>query len=103
MILYNVTVSIDPAVSEDWLDWMRKQHIPDVMATGCFIESRISRVHGEEDGGMTFTITYLSPDQQKLNEYREVHAPRLQKDHSERYEGRFAAFRTFLTVIEEFK
>ncbi len=103
MILYNVTVSIDPAVSEDWLDWMRKQHIPDVMATGCFIESRISRVHGEEDGGMTFAITYLSPDQQKLNEYREVHAPRLQKDHSERYEGRFAAFRTFLTVIEEFK
>lgn len=103
MILYNVTVSIDPAVSEDWLDWMRKQHIPDVMATGCFIESRISRVHGEEDGGMTFAITYLSPDQQKLDEYREVHAPRLQKDHSERYEGRFAAFRTFLTVIEEFK
>lgn len=103
MILYNVTVSIDPAVSDDWLDWMRKQHIPDVMATGCFIESRISRVHGEEDGGMTFAITYLSPDQQKLNEYREVHAPRLQKDHSERYEGRFAAFRTFLTVIEEFK
>jgi hypothetical protein len=103
MILYNVTVSIDPAVSEDWLEWMRKQHIPDVMSTGCFIESRISRVHGEEEGGMTFAITYLSPDQEKLDEYREVHAPRLQKDHSERYEGRFAAFRTFLTVIEEFK
>lgn len=103
MILYNVTVSIDPAVSEDWLDWMRKQHIPDVMATGCFIESRISRVHGEEDGGMTFAITYLSPSQEKLDEYREVHAPRLQKDHSMRYEGRFAAFRTFLSVIEEFK
>ena len=103
MILYNITVSIDPAVSEDWLDWMRKQHIPDVMATGCFIESRISRVHGEEDGGMTFAITYLSPSQEKLDEYREVHAPRLQKDHSVRYEGRFAAFRTFLSVIEEFK
>ena len=103
MILYNVTVSIDPAVSEDWLDWMRKQHIPDVMATGCFIESRISRVHGEEDGGITFAITYLSPSLEKLDEYREVHAPRLQKDHSVRYEGRFAAFRTFLSVIEEFK
>ena len=103
MILYNITVSIDPAISEDWLDWMRKQHIPDVMATGCFIESRISRVHGEEDGGMTFAITYLSPSQEKLDEYREVHAPRLQKDHSVRYEGRFAAFRTFLSVIEEFK
>ena len=51
MILYNVTVSIDPAVSSDWLEWMRSTHIPDVMATGCFVESRISRVQGEEEGG----------------------------------------------------
>lgn len=103
MILYNVTVSIDPAISEDWLEWMRSTHIPDVMATGCFIESRISRVHGEEEGGMTFAITYLSPSQEKLDEYRDKHAPLLQKDHSERYDGRFAAFRTILSVIEEFK
>jgi hypothetical protein len=103
MILYNVTVSIDPAISEEWLDWMRSTHIPDVMATGCFIESRISRVHGEEEGGVTYAITYLSPDQSKLDEYREKHAPALQRDHSERFEGRFAAFRTILSVIEEFK
>ena len=54
MILYNVTVSIDNSVHEDWLQWMRSIHIPQVMETGCFIESRISRVHGEEEGGMTF-------------------------------------------------
>jgi hypothetical protein len=35
--------------------------------------------------------------------YQENHAPALQKDHSEKYAGRFAAFRTFLSVIEEFK
>lgn len=103
MILYNVTVSIDPAIAEDWLQWMRTQHIPDVMATGCFIESRISRVHGEEDNGMTYAIGYICPSQEKMQEYQDKHAPLLQKDHSSRYEGRFAAFRTFLTVIEEFK
>lgn len=103
MILYNVTVSIDPSVSEEWLAWMRSTHIPDVMATGCFIESRLSRVHGEEEGGVTYAITYLSPSQEKLDEYQTTHAPLLQKDHSEKFAGRFAAFRTFLHVIEEFK
>lgn len=103
MILYNVTVSIDPAIAEDWLNWMRSNHIPDVMATGCFIESRISRVHGEEEGGITYAITYLSPSQDKLDEYQLKHAPVLQKDHTERYAGKFAAFRTILSVIEEFK
>ena len=103
MILYNVTVSLDPEIADEWLEWMRAKHIPDVMATGCFLESRISRVHGEEEGGVTYAITYLSPSQELLDEYREKHAPKLQKDHSDRYSGRFAAFRTLLSVIEEFK
>jgi hypothetical protein len=103
MILYNVTVSIDPAIAEDWVNWMRTNHIPDVMATGCFVESRISRVHGEEEGGETYAITYLSPSQEKMDQYQQRHAPLLQKDHSERYAGKFAAFRTILSVIEEFK
>lgn len=103
MILYNVTVSIDPSISEDWLNWMRTQHIPDVMATGCFIESRISRVHGEEQDGVTYAITYLAPSSEKMEEYKQIHAPILQKDHAARYSGSFAAFRTVLSVIEEFK
>ncbi|MEN9401104.1 MAG: hypothetical protein RL632_2207 [Bacteroidota bacterium] len=103
MILYNVTVSVDPEIAEDWLSWMRSTHIPEVMATGCFLESRISRVHGEEDGGLTYAITYLSPSQAHMDTYSQTHAPLLQRDHSERYAGKFAAFRTVLSVIEEFK
>jgi hypothetical protein len=103
MFLYNVTVSIDPVIADDWLDWMRTTHIPDVMATGCFVESRISRVHGEEQGGVTYAITYLSLSQEKMDEYQQQHAPLLQKDHSARYAGKFAAFRTVLSVIEEYK
>lgn len=103
MILYNITVSIDPNVHEDWLGWMRSVHVPQVMETGCFLESRISRVHGEEEGGMTFSVMYLCPSQELLDEYQEKYAPLLQADHSARYNGKFAAFRTTLSVIEEFK
>lgn len=103
MILYNVTVSIDPSVAEEWVEWMRSSHIPDVMATACFIESRISRVHGEEEGGFTYAITYLAPSKEKMDEYEEKFAAELQKDHAARYGGKFAAFRTLLSVIDEFK
>lgn len=103
MILYNVTVSIDERIHEEWLEWMRTQHIPDVMATGCFNESRLSRVHGEEDGGLTFAIGYVASSQEKYDEYQVLHAPELQRQHGERYNGKFAAFRTMLTIIEEFR
>ncbi|MFN5443056.1 MAG: DUF4286 family protein [Crocinitomicaceae bacterium] len=102
MILYNVTVSIDPEIQEDWLQWMRSTHIPDVINTGCFIEGKISRIHGEEEGGVTYSVMYLSPSQEVYEEYQSTHAPRLQKEHTDRYAGKFAAFRTILNVIEQF-
>src|SRR5690606_39069228 len=103
MILYNVTVSIDPQVEEDWKSWMREQHIPDVLATKCFTECRLSRIHAEEEGGVTFSIMYFSPSQADFDRYEAEHAPKLQQEHGQKYAGKFAAFRTILTVIEEFK
>ena len=103
MILYNVTVSIDESIHEDWLTWMRTKHVPDVMATGCFIEARISRVHGEEQGGFTFAISYVASSQDKIDEYQNSHAPALQSEHNAKYAGNVAAFRTMLTILEEFK
>ncbi len=103
MIIYNVTVSIDEAVHEEWLQWMRQTHIPDVMRTGLFLESRISKIHAEEQGGLAYAIAYLSESMEDLERYQAEHAPRLQKDHSERFAGSFAAFRTFMEVVEEFR
>jgi hypothetical protein len=103
MILYNVTVSVDESVQAEWLEWMRSKHIPEVMSTGCFLESRISRIHGEEEGGVSFSIMYLSESQEQFDAYQAKHAPAMQADHAKHFGGHFAAFRTVLTVVEEFK
>lgn len=103
MILYNVTVSIDASVHDEWLQWMRTKHIPDVMSSGCFIESRISKIHGEEQGGLSYAIQYVAENQDKLDVYQQLFAPKLQHEHSSKYQGKFAAFRTTLSIIEEFK
>ncbi len=81
---------------------MKSVHVPDVMATGCFKEARISRVK-EEEGGLTFAISYVSENQEKYDEYQSKHAAALQQDHNAKYDGKFAAFRTMLTILEEFK
>ena len=103
MILYNVTVSVDPEIQEDWVQWMREVHIPEVLATQCFTEARFSRIFGEEEGGMTFSIMYYGPSEELYRAYQEKFAPELQRKHAEKYAGHFAAFRTLLNVIEEFK
>lgn len=103
MVVYNVTISIDATIAEDWLQWMRDTHIPDVMATGHFRDSKICRVHGEEEGGVTYAIIYTAISEEDLTTYQKQHAPRLQAEHTEKFQGKFASFRTLLSVVQEFK
>ena len=102
MIIYNVTVNIDFNVKEDWLSWMKETHIPQVLATGKFIESKLSRVLAEEDGGATYSIQYLCESHSVLEEYQAEFAPKLQADHTQKYGGKFVAFRTLLEVEKHF-
>lgn len=103
MIIYNVTVSIDVDVSSEWYQWMREVHIPDVMKTGMFTEARMARILGEEEGGKSYSIQYLCKDMGTLKKYQKEFAPALQQDHSAKFGGKFAAFRTLLRLEEEFK
>jgi hypothetical protein len=99
MIIYNVTVSIDVEVEEEWVEWMQKTHIPDVMKTGKFMECRMSKILAEEEGGKAYSIQYLCKDKETLEKYQKENAPLLQKKHAEKYGSRAVAFRTLLDVI----
>ncbi|MBW7868810.1 MAG: DUF4286 family protein [Brumimicrobium sp.] len=102
MVVYNVTVSIDKDIAETWLQWMKEVHIPDVMLTNHFRDCKLCRVHGEEEGGYTFAIMYTAKSQEDLDMYQNLHASRLQREHTQKFQGKFAAFRTLLTVVQEF-
>lgn len=101
MIMYNVTINVDESIHEEWLRWMKEVHIPDVMATGMFTENRICRIEAFEQGGISFAIQYIAPDREYYDRYQEEFAPKLQKEHTARYQGKFAAFRTTLEVIHQ--
>jgi hypothetical protein len=102
-VLYNVTVNVDYEIHGEWLDWMKIVHIPDVMSTGFFLESRICRIHEFEEGGVTYAVQYIAKSMKDLQAYNDGPAEKLQLDHSERYGMKVAAFRTVLEIIHEFK
>lgn len=100
MILYNVTVKIATPVHEEWLQWMKAVHIPEVLATGLFVEHRLLHILGEDETeGVAYAIQYLCPGPEAFREYQEKHAARLQQAHSERYQGQYVAFRTLMEVL----
>lgn len=99
MIVYSVTVSIDKNIESDWVEWMQGVHVPDVMATGFFLESHFQRLLDpppHDPGAATYNIQYVCKSMAEYDAYQEQAAPRLQADHTERYKDRFVAFRTIL-------
>ena len=98
MFIYNVTVNIDDDVHEEWLEWMKTHHIPEVMKCGLFLSNRILKVLSDDDGH-TYSIQYTYDSADKLKEYLEKYAPQLQQDHLKKYRDKFVAFRTLLKEV----
>jgi Domain of unknown function (DUF4286) len=96
MIIYSVTVTIKAAIEPEWLDWMRRVHVPDVLRTGCFGEARIYRVVDPAADEPTYVIQYRCSSIEEYYRYADEFAPALQKEHSDRFSGRFRASRQIL-------
>ncbi|PRY14846.1 uncharacterized protein DUF4286 [Pontibacter ummariensis] len=100
MILYNETVNIENGVAEEWLQWMKEVHIPEVMRTGYFLRNQVARLIGEvNNGGTTYAVQYSCRNMADLEEYKREHADALYRKQLQRYEGKFVIFSSMLEVV----
>ena len=99
MYIYNVTVNLEEGVATDWLNWMKSKHIPDVLATGCFVSHRLCKVLADDEGE-TYSVQYVFNDMKDMERYQSKYAPTLQDEHKKRYGDKALAFRTFLQILD---
>jgi hypothetical protein len=99
MYLYNVTLILEDAAAQEWLQWMQETHIPQVMATGMFVSNRLLKVVDSPNEGVTYCAQYVVDSLENYNQYQEVFAPALQAELNERYKNRFVAYRSLMEFI----
>lgn len=100
MIIYNVTLKVESDVADSWLSWMKNEHIPDVMATGLFTDSRLCRLLDQDEAdGLTFAAQYFCNGIEQYNEYIDKHATAMRDKAFLRFGGKFIAFRTVMEVL----
>lgn len=101
MIIYNVTIKVDAAIADAWLEWLLKEHIPDVMNTGCFTGNKVVRLLEVDDSeGPTYAVQYSAASKADYNRYIELHASQLRQKSFDKWGNRFIAFRTVMEVVE---
>ncbi|WP_316801974.1 DUF4286 family protein [Pedobacter nototheniae] len=99
MLLYNVTLILEDAAAEEWLQWAQKIHIPQVMDTGLFVSHRLLKVLDSPNEGVTYCVQYVAENQEQYNQYVDVYAPALQEDLNTKFKNRFVAYRTLMEFV----
>lgn len=104
MMFYLVRVDIDADIADDWQEWMKDVHLPDVVETGCFKRAWITRrPEADERGRRSYRMVYLAESREDFQRYQNEYADELQNEHTERYAGMFDASRELLDVVDEFE
>jgi Domain of unknown function (DUF4286) len=75
MILYEVTLEVEPSSSAAVEEHMRRRHIPAIFATGCFRRIRFQRTSGHR-----YRTTYEAEEEADLERYLLDHAPAMRAE-----------------------
>jgi len=100
MIIYNVTVKVEPGTADKWVAWMQAEHIQDLMNTGLFTACKLCRLlEQDETDGITYVAQYYCNNIDDYNTYIAQYADLMRKKAKDLFDGKFAAFRTIMEIL----
>lgn len=100
MVIYNVTIKVEPAIAVEWLQWLRQEHIPDILATGLFTNARVFHLlETDESDGITYAIQYEARNRDDYETYLSDHATGMRKKATDKWTNQFIAFRSVLELV----
>lgn len=100
MIIYNVTIKVNPEVAEAWLAWMKQEHLDEMMGTGLFTDYRLARLMEQEEGdGITYVVQYHCDSLEHYESYLKEHADKMRQKGLDKFGNRFVAFRSMMELI----
>jgi hypothetical protein len=100
MIVYNVTVIVEPSIHDEWLTWMKEVHLPEVLATGRFLNCNMYKINPQNtEEEPTYSIQYNAESMENYEKYVANEAPALKKKTEEKYGENVLAYRTILEHV----
>ncbi len=100
-MLYVVIIAVENSRREEWVRWMRDEHIGHVLDTGCFNDATFVRDKDADTPTHSgYRILYRASDMQAFERYQREFGPALRDDHVRRFGGCTTARRELLPVVE---
>jgi len=100
MIIYNTTIKVNTAIQTEWLHWLKEEHIPDMLKTGCFCNANILQLLETDDSeGPTYAVQYHAESKAQYNLYIEKFSGIMRQKSFDKWGNQFIAFRSVMQVV----
>ena len=100
MIIYNVSVTLNKNIHFKWIEWIRHDHIPEVLSTMLFKKAVLSRIISNKE--LTYAIAYYAENSGKLESYKKNYSNKFRQKSFEKFGDSALSFSTELEFIDEF-
>jgi hypothetical protein len=101
MIIYNVTIKVEKGIAEEWVKWMKEEHMPELLQTGLFTHHKLHHLlEQDETEDITYIAQYYLACIENYNAYISRHAQKMREQGLNRFGNRFIAFRTIMEEVE---
>jgi hypothetical protein len=95
MITYEVTALVEASLAQSYERYMRQQHIPDVLASGCFQSADFASAAPGR-----YRMRYEASTNEDLERYLTMHAARLREDAASHFPEGVVLSREVWTVMQ---
>ena len=104
MLIYNVTVHVEPSIEEKWLNWMEQEHIPEMLGTKKFSKTKVFKIITDQDtGGRSYAVQYYCYNREQYESYLKEDATSLRQKVKDKFGKKILFFRTELELIQEYR
>ena len=100
-IIYNVTTKVDQGIAPEWLQWLKEEHINDMISTGCFTHAIILQMtEVDETEGPTYAVQYHAESKAMYNRYINEFSNDMRQRSTNKWGDKAISFRSVLKVVE---
>jgi hypothetical protein len=101
MVIYNITYSVPNELVQYWMMWMQTEHIPEILATGCFERHNLLHLlEMDESEGKTYALQLHAASEQDYRAYQLNHSPQLRLAAQKKWGDEIMGFRTLMAVLQ---
>lgn len=101
MLIFNTTYQVTTKHTDNWIQWIKTDHIPFMMNSGVFLEPQISKIVGSEDEtGVSFSVQFMIENMDTLVHWHKQYATEFQNIVTNKFGTEVVFFSTVLELLD---